>query len=278
VTSSATLASMSTSSSRSSPELLDEVIETTTLLRRYDEPLDSVGVIVEFGNSCGLLESQEVVPFDGCFSEFGADDGEGCVDCAALDLGPLGDLSGRHTESAELLDHAELLAASKCRAVSIFSVLRQDAFDLSGIVGCVIADDLDGHRGESRFDCCKRATVAETYSHVTCGGAYGGYRYKHTEVFDAGDEVLVEAWVGADVHVDEQTAWVEFGSDGGRVGGGLVDGHVAVAPWSFHAGAPARREDPHGEPRAARASRGSAVEQRVSVRACAHECASARFA
>jgi hypothetical protein len=29
----------------------------------------------------------------------------------------------------------------------------------------------------------------------------------------------------------------------------------------------ARREDPHGEPRAARASRGSAVEQRVAVRA-----------
>ncbi len=76
------------------PEPLEEVIESSSLLRRHDEFLDGVGVVVEFGNSCGLLERQEVVPFGGCFGEVGSNDAEGCVNLAALDLGPLGDLCG----------------------------------------------------------------------------------------------------------------------------------------------------------------------------------------
>jgi hypothetical protein len=99
--------------------------------------------------------------------------------------------------------------------VGILGVLRQDALDLCGVVSCFIPDDLDGHGCELGLDGGKRASVSEAHSNLTAGSAHCSDRYEHTEVFNAGDERLVELRVGSDVHVYEQAAGIELDSGDG---------------------------------------------------------------
>jgi hypothetical protein len=102
-----------------------------------------------------------------------------------------------------LLDDTELLAFEKRRSMSILGVLREDAFDLTGVISCFVTDDFNGDRCKISFDCCKRSSVSKAHTHFTGGRSYSGDRYQDTEVFDACDEVLVETCIHADVHVDE---------------------------------------------------------------------------
>jgi hypothetical protein len=80
--------------------------------------------------------------------------------------------------------------------MSVLGVLGQNALDLTGVVYAFVTDDLDGHRCKISFDCCKRPTMTEAHPNLSAGGAHSD-RYEHTEVFDARDEVLVEACVSA---------------------------------------------------------------------------------
>jgi hypothetical protein len=45
--------------------------------------------------------------------------------------------------------------------------------------------------------------VSKAHTDIAAISSYSGDRHQHTEVFDACDEVFVEACIGADVDVDE---------------------------------------------------------------------------
>jgi hypothetical protein len=104
------------------------------------------------------------------------------------------------------------------------------------------------------------------------GCAHSGDRYENAEVFDAGDELLAESCISADIHVHEQAARIELDSGDGCGCGCRVDGHVLClsVPPGHLPGSKTRTAS-----RGRRVQTGSSgFEQRVAVRACAHECAS----
>jgi hypothetical protein len=175
------------------------MIKSVALLRCDDEIFDSHGVVVELCDGSGLFECQEVIAIGRSHRQIRFCDGESSVNPVSFDLRTLGDLGSGESERIELFDDTKLLNFEKRCSMSILSVLCEDAFDLSGVVGCLIADNFNGDPCKISFYCCECSSVSEAHTHIASGSLYSGDRHQHTEVFDACDEVFVEACIGADV-------------------------------------------------------------------------------
>jgi hypothetical protein len=92
----------------------------------------------------GLFECQEVIAIGRSHRQIRFCDGESSVNPVSFDLRTLGDLGSGESELIELFDDTKLLNFEKRCSMSILSVLCEDAFDLSGVVGCLIADNSTG--------------------------------------------------------------------------------------------------------------------------------------
>jgi hypothetical protein len=67
----------------------------------------------------------------------------------------------------------------------------------NSVIGCFVADDLNGNSCKISFDSGECSTVSEAHAHIADSGPYGDDRHQHTEVLNACDEVFVETSVGA---------------------------------------------------------------------------------
>ncbi len=144
-------------------------------------------------------------------------DGQGRVDVDAGHPGTAGDLSGRDAEGGQLCGHVDLLGGAQADAVLVLGVLPDEPLDLGGGVAGLVGGDDDRNGVAARFDRGEGAPVTEPHPQASVGGTHRDDRDEDAVLLDAGDEVLVEAGVVADVDVHEQarridvstvTAWV----------------------------------------------------------------------